>query len=101
VSGDWSILEARDLRWKVMQLITILGLAVCLGVIFLRAKAAKGQAPSDTKKRLKTAKILFVALLAWLVISFRLQHLNNALSGEPVGAPSTWEHVITFLSGKD
>jgi hypothetical protein len=84
-----------------MQLITILGAAVCLGVIFLRAKAAKGRPPADTKKRLRTAQILLVALLAWLVINFKLQHLNRALSGDPAEAPSTWERVVTFLAGKD
>ena len=84
-----------------MQFITLIGLAVCLGVIFLRAKAAKGRATADTRTRLKTAKILLVALLAWLVISFKLQHLNHALSGEPVEPPTTWERVVTFLAGKD
>ena len=82
-----------------MQFVTILGLAICLGVIYSRARAAKTQPPSTTKQRLKTAHVLLVALLVWLVVNFNLQHLNRALGGQPVGEPSAWERVVRFLSG--
>jgi hypothetical protein len=81
-----------------MQAITLLGLAVCLGVLFLRARKACKQPPSSLKKRFGTARLLIAALLVWLVISLRLQHLNHALSSEPQAPQSTWERVITTLS---
>jgi len=82
-----------------VQFITILGLALCLGMLYLRVKGAKTRAASSTKQRLKTARVLLVALLVWLVINFNLQHMNRALSGEPVGEPSAWEKVARFLAG--
>jgi thiosulfate reductase cytochrome b subunit len=81
-----------------MQAITILGLALCLGVLFQRARKARKQAPSSISWRFKTAHLLFAALLAWLVITMQLQHLNRALSGEPQAPRSTWERLIQTLS---
>ena len=82
-----------------MQFVTFLGLAVCLGVLYLRARAAKGQPPRTTKQKLTTARVLVVALLVWLVISFNLQHLNQSLSGQPVGEQSAWERIVRFVAG--
>jgi hypothetical protein len=84
-----------------MQFITILGLAMCLGMLFLRAKAAKTQPASSTKQRLKTAHVLLIALAVWLVVNFNLQHLNRAIGGQPVGEPSTWERIVRFLAGEN
>ena len=81
-----------------MQAITILGLAVCLAVIYQRARKARQQPPSSVRRRFKTAHLLYAALLAWLVISIQLKHLDRALSGEPLGPPSTWERMIQTLS---
>jgi hypothetical protein len=82
-----------------VQLVTILGLAVCLGVLYLRGKAAKKGPASSTKQRLKTAHVLLIALAVWLVINFNLQHLNRALGGQPAGEPSAWERIVRFLGG--
>ena len=84
-----------------MQFITILGLAMCLGMLYLRAKAAKTQPASSTKQRLKTAHVLLIALAVWLVVNFNLQHLNRAISGQPAGEPSTWERIVRFLAGEN
>jgi hypothetical protein len=81
-----------------MQPITFLGLALCLFVLYKRARKAKEQPPSTNRQRLKTAHLLWGAVLAWLVISLHLQHLNRALSGEPKAPQSTWERVIFALS---
>jgi len=81
-----------------MQAITVLGLALCLGVLFYRARKAPKQAPSGMTRRFKTAHVLIGALLAWLVISMQLQHLNRGLSGEPQAPQSTWERLIQALS---
>jgi putative copper export protein len=81
-----------------MQAITFLGLALCLGVLFLRARKARKQPPRSLKQRFDTAHLLFGALLAWLVISMTLQHLNREISGEPRAPQSVWERVIETLS---
>lgn len=82
-----------------VQLITILGLAVCLGMLYLRAKATKARPASSTKQRLRTAHVLLIALAVWLVVNFNLQHLNQALGGQPTGEPSTWERMVRYLAG--
>jgi len=81
-----------------MQLIAILGLAVCFGTLYLRAKAAKTRPASSTKQRLKTAHLLLIALAVWLVVNFNLQHLNGALGGQPADEPSSWERIVRFLA---
>ena len=81
-----------------MQPVTIFGLAVCLAVLYSRARKAPVRTPGSTKRRFKTAHLLVGALLAWLVISIQLQHLNRALSGEPQAPPSLWERVVQTLS---
>jgi len=81
-----------------VQPITILGLVVCLGMLYLRAKAAKTRPASSTKQRLKTAHVLLIALAVWLVVNFNLQHLNRTLDGQPAGEPSTWEKLVRFLA---
>jgi hypothetical protein len=84
---------------EAVQLVTILGLAVCLGMLYLRAKAAKTQPASSTKQRLKTAHQLLIALAVWLVVNFNLQPLNRALGGQGSGEPSAWERIVRFLAG--
>ena len=84
---------------EAVQWITILGLAVCLGMLYLRAKEAKTRPASSAKQRLKTAHVLLIALAVWLVVNFNLQHLNRGLGGQPVGEPSTWERIVRFLAG--
>ena len=81
-----------------VQLITILGLTICLAVLYLRAKAANPRAASSTKQRLKTAHVLLIGLAVWLVIRFNLQNLNGALDGQPAGEPTTWERIVRFLA---
>ena len=83
---------------EAVQPVTILGLALCLGMIYLRAKAAKSRPASTTKQRLKTAHVLLIAVAVWLVVNFNLQHLNGALSGQTAGEPSTWERIVRFLA---
>ncbi len=81
-----------------MEPITLLGLALCLGVLFQRARKARNQPRSSPKKRFDTAHLLIGALVVWLIINFNLQHLNSAFGGEPPLPASTWERVIRALS---
>jgi hypothetical protein len=34
-------------------------------------------------------------------VNFNLQHMNQALGGQPVGEPSTWERIVRFLAGEN
>jgi hypothetical protein len=81
-----------------VQPITILGLALVLGVLYFKAREARKKAPSTTKQRFKTAHLLFGALIVWLVISLNLQRLNMSLSGEPQAPPTVWERVVRTIS---
>jgi hypothetical protein len=81
-----------------MQPITLLGLALVLGVLFFRAREARNKPPSTTKQRIKTAHVLLGALIVWLVITLNLQHLNSSISGEPQGPPTVWEKVVRTIS---
>ena len=81
-----------------MQAITILGLVLVLGVIFLRARAARNQPASSAKQRFKTVHVLIGAVVVWLVISMNLKRLDVSLSGEPQAPQSTWERVVRTLS---
>jgi len=84
---------------EAVRLVTILVLAVCLGMLCLRGKAANKRPASSTKQRLRTAHALLIALAVWLVVNFNLRHFNTALGGQPVGEPSTWERIVRFLAG--
>ena len=81
-----------------MQTITLLGMALCLFVLYKRARNARTQPPSGLKKRSKTLHLLVAAVVVWLVINMHLQHLNRVMGGEPDVPQSTWERVITTLS---
>jgi hypothetical protein len=84
---------------ETVQLITILGLAVCLGILYRRAKASNTGPASSAKQRLKMAHVLLVALAVWMVVSFNLQHLNGALSGQRTAEQTTWERIVRFMAG--
>ena len=81
-----------------MQAVTIVGIVLCLGMLYERARRARSQPPSSTKQRLKTAHVLVAALVAWLLISFEVRHLNRALSGEAKDPQSTFERVVRAVS---
>ena len=84
-------------RTLYVQPITIFGVALCLIVLFLRAREARNKPASTWKQRFKTAHVLIAAILVWLIVSFNLQHLDQSLSGEPQ-PPSTWEKVVRTIS---
>lgn len=81
----------------VVQAITVFGLMLCLGVLFHRARKARTRPSRSLSKRFGTAHLLLGALLAWLVISLHLQHLNRAMGGEPQTPHSTWQRIIDAL----
>jgi hypothetical protein len=88
----------------MMQPVTLIGAAVCIGALIFRykmeeaRKAATG-APVRTRSRKQqreTAKLLFGALIALLAIHFALKRLNENLSGSDPD-PSLMERVVVFL----
>lgn len=65
-----------------MQPITLLGVLLFVGVLALRYQSQPKNSPPRTRgQKIKTAKILFAALLAWLAVGFSLRRLNSNLDG--------------------
>jgi hypothetical protein len=81
-----------------MQPITIIGMALCLGLLAYRASKARKKPRSSTKKRFKMAHVLVAVLLVWLLVSLRLEHLNRAMSSDVPVPHSAWERIIQTLS---
>ena len=83
----------------MIQPITLLGAGLCLSVLFLRyrSRPKDGQRRS-TKQKIKTAKILFAALVAWMGIYYTLQHMIGNLDGTVAQAPSLTERIVSYLS---
>lgn len=83
----------------MIQPVTLLGAGLCLGVLFLRYRSQPKDGPRRTpKQKLKTLKILFAALLAWLALSYTLQHMIAGIDGAAAQEPSLMERVVSYLS---
>lgn len=90
-----------------MQPITLLGVALCFLVLFLKYQAQRGGAQSAAQlgdqprrtrsQKLKTAKILWAALLVWMAVGYALQRLNANIDGT-APPPSLMERVVTLFS---
>ena len=82
----------------MIQPISLLGVVLFFGVLYLRYKSQPKNQPRRTKKaKLGTAKILLVAILAWMAIGYTMQHSIGQMDGAD-HAPSVMERVVTFLS---
>ena len=83
----------------MIQPVTLLGAGLCLGVLALRYRSRPKDAPRRTpRQQLKTAKILLAALVAWLALSYSLQHMIGKIDGADAQKPSVMERVVSFLS---
>lgn len=83
-----------------MQLITIAGVLLYFGLLYLRYRSQQrnqSQPRRASVGKLKLAKILGAAILAWMSIGYALQHLNASLDGTSP-EPSFMERAITFLT---
>ena len=81
-----------------MTAITALGLALFMTVLVFRMRGAARHRPSSARARLKTARLLIAAAVAWIAIGMHLARLNRALGGEPRAPRSTWERVIDAVT---
>ena len=82
----------------MIQPITLLGAGLCFLVLYLRYQSQPKDRPRRTvQQKLKTAKILGAALLAWMTVHYSLQHMIGKMDGTD-HEPSFMERVVTYLS---
>jgi hypothetical protein len=82
----------------VIQPVTLVGAGLCLGVLFFRYRSQpKDGKRSSPKQKLKFAKVLLVALVAWMGIYYTLQHMIVNIDGAPDQEPSMMERVVRYL----
>ena len=80
------------------QPITLLMMGICFALLYVRFRNRPKDAPRRTRKQhLKTAKILFGALIAWLAIHYSLQHTLAKMDGGDT-EPSTMERLVGFFN---
>jgi hypothetical protein len=80
------------------QPITLLGAGLCLTVLFLRYRNRPKDSPRRSpKQKLKTAKILTAAVVAWMGLYYTLQHMIGNLDQAPAQEPSLMERIVLFL----
>jgi hypothetical protein len=82
----------------MIQPITLLGAVLCFWVLYLKYRSQPKDRPrSSPKRRLGVVKMLFAAFVAWMALSFTLQHMLAKLDGPLTPEPSMLERVITFF----
>ena len=82
----------------MIQPVTLLGAGLCLGVLYLRYRSQpKDGKRSSPKQKLKFAKVLLVALVAWMGIYYTMQHMIVNIDGAPAQEPSMMERVVRYL----
>jgi preprotein translocase subunit SecG len=82
----------------MMQPITLLLAGLFFVVLYLRYRNRKKQGQTRKRRRpFMLAKVILVALLAWLIISYILQSLLDKMGGED-HQPSFMERVVSSLS---
>lgn len=80
------------------QPITLLGAGLCFAVLFLRYRSRPKDRPRRSpKQKLKTAKILLAAVVAWMGLYYTLQHMIGNLDQAAAQEPSLMESVVLFL----
>lgn len=78
--------------------ITLLSAGICLWVLYLGARGAqKNQTKSTVAQRLKTVKILIVALLGLMAIRYSMLRAGDKLDRKTHDATLV-ERVVTFFA---
>jgi len=82
----------------MIQPITLLTAGLFFVVLYVRFKSRPKDGPRRTRQQqLKTAKLLFAALVAWLAIQYSLRHTLAKMDGTDQ-EPSLVERAVSFLS---
>lgn len=82
----------------MIQPITLLGAGLCFAVLFLRYRSRpEDSPPRSTKQKLKTAKVLLSAAVAWIALHYTLRHMIGSLD-DAVVEPSLMERIVSYLS---
>lgn len=95
-----------------IQPITILGAALCFGLLYFRYKNRPRNSPPRTSgQKLRTVRVLLVVFIAWMAVSFSLQHFIRNLDGartrnhrywsasfRPYGRSNRRHHLLTFYT---
>ena len=75
-----------------------MGAGLCLGVLYLRYRSEPKDGPrSSPKQKLKFAKVLLAALVAWMGIYYTMQHMIGNIDGASDQEPSMMERVVRYL----
>jgi hypothetical protein len=85
-----------------MQPITLIGMLLAFGVLFLKykAQAARSRGPQrPTRRTFKTAKLLISALLTLIAIGFALRRQEASIDGT-APEPSFLERLVDAVKDK-
>jgi len=78
--------------------ITVLSLGIFFAVLYWRYRSRPKDAPPRSRQqKLKTAKVLFAAILVWMAISYSLRHTIAKMDGADY-EPTLMERVVSFLA---
>jgi len=81
-----------------MQPITIITAGIFFVVLYLRYQNRPKDGPRPSKQRKgKLVKVLIAAIVAWMAVSYSLQHTMGQIDGTDHD-PSFMERVVSFLS---
>jgi hypothetical protein len=81
-----------------MQPITIITAGIFFIVLFLRFQNRPKDGPRRGKtQKSKMVKVLVAAIVAWLAVSYSMQHTIGQIDGAD-HEPSFMERVVSFLS---
>ena len=77
---------------------SLLSVGLVLALLYVKYKSQpKDPAKRNPKQILKTAKVIFAALIAWLMVSFALQHQIAKMDGTDQ-EPGMLERVVKYFS---
>ena len=72
-------------------------LSVCIFALILGLRIAVWKTrpvPSSVVKRVRLARVVALALAAFLAISMRLHRLNESIDGKPGQPQSWWQQIL-------
>jgi hypothetical protein len=82
----------------MIQPIALAGAGLCLWVLYMRYRSTpKNRLKSTRAQKLKLAKVLIVALLALMAITYSMRRLGDNLDGK-VHERTLVERMVTFLT---